>query len=177
MNNNPSDLSPTILLVDDEPHIIEIIIEDLKSMGGIRLLSANNVADAMHLIENDNVSVILSDITMPGKTGMDFCRSVRAKGLDTPFVFLTAYESSDHLRMAIGLGATDFLEKPYEKQDLLDVLWKSLYIGQKQQQINAAVKTLADSHESGETLKNLIETERQRIGLVKAAKTKVRKSS
>ncbi|PIS12037.1 MAG: hypothetical protein COT73_00700 [Bdellovibrio sp. CG10_big_fil_rev_8_21_14_0_10_47_8] len=118
----------TLLIVDDEVDMLELLVEEVQSWG-IKVHSAASIKEAMEIFRTEPIAAILSDISMPGGTGIDLLECVRGMGRDTPFLFLTAYDKKEFLLQAMKLGAIDFLEKPYNNQQLQDAVFKALEIG------------------------------------------------
>jgi signal transduction histidine kinase len=111
---------PTVLVVEDEHAILEIItylLQDEK----YRVLQAPNGQAALALLKDDRPDLIISDIRMPGMDGFEFCERVRANPdfVQIPFIFLTGKDERADMRRGMGLGADDYLTKPFEPEDLL----------------------------------------------------------
>ncbi len=100
-----------LLIVDDEKPIVEAIKLLLEERFP-NILTANNGAEALKLIEGHKVDCILSDIKMPVMDGISFIKSVRQSGNKVPFIFFTAYGSENFMLEALKYGAFDFIEKP-----------------------------------------------------------------
>ena len=124
----------TLLLVDDEEMMLEILKEILEPLG-IRVVQALNPAEAFKVLAETKVTAIISDIRMPGASGLDFLEKLRGMGSTVPLVFLTASQEKAKIHRALQLGAVDFLEKPFEPEHLQDVVFKLLEIGVRQQEI------------------------------------------
>lgn len=75
-----------LLIVEDEPDILDILKETTESWG-IEVYTASNITDAKKLLEEHKMRAVLSDISMPGGSGIDLLTHVRASGSDVPFVF------------------------------------------------------------------------------------------
>jgi len=108
----------SILIVEDEPNLGLSIKEGLIEYG-FDAIYVSSVEDALNLLSNKHFDLVLSDIVMPEKSGVDFLRSVRSKGNNTPFVFLTALGSTDDKVNGLELGADDYLVKPFEFRELI----------------------------------------------------------
>jgi two-component system copper resistance phosphate regulon response regulator CusR len=108
----------SILIVEDEPNLGLSIKEGLIEYG-FDAIYVSSVEDALNLLSNKHFDLVLSDIVMPEKSGVDFLSSVRSKGNNTPFVFLTALGSTDDKVNGLELGADDYLVKPFEFRELI----------------------------------------------------------
>jgi YesN/AraC family two-component response regulator len=118
----------TLLIVDDEKDLREIIVKLCKELTP-NVLSAANGKDALQIIRSGQVDAVLTDINMPNLTGLQLLAEVRAMGLETPFVILTGYGDRANTTEALRLGATDFLDKPFDDATVLKILGKALDFG------------------------------------------------
>jgi two-component system alkaline phosphatase synthesis response regulator PhoP len=111
----------TILIVDDEPHIIEVVRDYLKQ-AGYRVLTANDGQAALTLARHEHPDLVVLDLMLPGGLdGLDVCRSLRQDpGLaDVPIIMLTArVEETDKL-IGLELGADDYVTKPFSPRELV----------------------------------------------------------
>jgi signal transduction histidine kinase len=114
---------PTILVVEDEPGILRIVTYLLEEQG-YRVLQAAEGLAALALVEQQSPDLIISDIKMPGMDGFALCERVRDNPalVQTPFIFLTAREQRSDMRRGMGLGADDYLTKPFEPEELLSAV-------------------------------------------------------
>lgn len=124
----------TLLVVDDEPMMLELLSNFLLPMG-IAVIQALDTNEALAALSSRNITAVLSDVRMPGFSGLDLLEKVRATGNNIPFAFLTASDEKANLHRALQLGATDFLEKPFDADVLKEVIFKLLEIGVKQQEL------------------------------------------
>ncbi len=125
----------TLLVVDDEEMILESLMEFLTPLG-ISVIRASSPEEALAILEKTKVTAILSDIRMPGYSGIDFLERLRGMGNNVPFVFLTASFERANIHRALQLGAIDFLEKPFDCDHLQEVVFKVLEIGVRQQEVD-----------------------------------------
>lgn len=109
-----------ILIMDDEPLIIEILVSLFEGHGWT-VCSATNGAEGLKLISNFNPTVILSDINMPEMDGLELLERVFKMGLNTPVILLTGVRDAKRMQRAWESCVYDFLDKPFEDQNLLDV--------------------------------------------------------
>lgn len=101
----------TILAVDDEPKILEVIASFLGSRG-YHVLSAKNGAEALEIFEKNNISLILLDLMLPDISGEEVCSAIRKKSR-VPIIMLTAKSSEDSHLSGMELGADDYITKPF----------------------------------------------------------------
>lgn len=107
-----------VLLIEDEIRIADFIKRGLRSENWI----VNHAPDGetgLKLAEQGGVDVIVLDIMLPGISGQDVCRRLRARGNTTPILMLTALDSIDDRVRGLRLGADDYLGKPFDFDELV----------------------------------------------------------
>ncbi|WP_395646705.1 response regulator transcription factor [Terricaulis sp.] len=106
-----------ILVVDDDPHIRDVICFALEK-AGMTALTAEDGAKALTRIDSDTPDLVILDIGMPEMDGLEVCRRIRKRG-DTPILFLSA--RSDEIDRVIGLelGGDDYVTKPFSPRELV----------------------------------------------------------
>ena len=107
---------PTVLVVDDEPAVRESIRMLLKREYTIE--TAESVDSALRSVEVSTPDLILLDVVMPGRNGLDLLPELHELGLEIPVVVLTATNTVTVAVEAMKLGATDFVTKPFEPEAL-----------------------------------------------------------
>lgn len=116
-------LKPRILVVDDEPDLLDEIQESLLAAGW-EAAGVSNAADACEAIEIDkDITVVLSDVRMPGMDGLGLAKWIcenRDDATATEVVLLTGHGTMDDAAKAVRIGAFDFLAKPVGLRALLD---------------------------------------------------------
>lgn len=106
-----------ILVVDDERPIADILKFNLEKEG-YEVIVAFDGIEAVELAYREQPDLILLDLMLPGKDGMDVCREVRAK-LQTPIIMLTAKDGEIDKVLGLELGADDYVTKPFSTRELL----------------------------------------------------------
>jgi DNA-binding response OmpR family regulator len=106
---------PTILLVDDEKKLLDLISFRLQHLG-YRVITASSGRDALEAVKGDRPDLIILDIAMPGMDGLTACGHLRkSPGLaTTPILMLTARSGVDDVNRAMATGADDYIVKPYD---------------------------------------------------------------
>ncbi len=104
----------TILIVDDEQMIRELLVDILNAAGNYRLLTAANGEEALTIFTNQAVDLVLTDLRMPGVTGLELLAELRHIKDDVPVIILTGYGRREDVIEALRLGASNFLMKPQE---------------------------------------------------------------
>lgn len=111
---------PKILIVDDISVNLKIL-EKIISEEGYEPLCALNVQDAIDIIQYTMPQLILSDFSMPGMDGLEFCKLLKSnpRTRDIPFIFITVLDSSEEKQKAFLAGAVDFIPKPFERVEVV----------------------------------------------------------
>src|ERR1700731_5173085 len=107
-----------ILVIDDEPEIREGL-EDLLKGEGYSVDLAINGTEGEKRLAAKSYDLVLLDLMMPDKSGMDVLREMRTNDTETPVFMITAYGSVEGAVQAIKLGANDFFPKPWDNEKLL----------------------------------------------------------
>ena len=106
-----------ILLIDDEPEIVEISRDYFKS-AGYDVVTANNGLSGLQTARREKPDLIVLDLMMPEMDGLDFCRTIRRES-DVPIIMLTArVEETDKL-IGLEIGADDYITKPFSPRELV----------------------------------------------------------
>jgi len=116
---------PIVLVVDDDVHILEVLTARLSS-AGLQVLTATDAHRAMDLLKAHPVQLLISDVRMPGKGGMDLLAEALALRPDLPVIFLTAYGTIPDAVQAVKAGAVEYLTKPFDGRELLQKLQEIL---------------------------------------------------
>lgn len=111
----------TLLIVDDEPDIREILAFNLEQ-AGYSCLQAANGQQALGILAEQQVDLILLDVMMPGVSGFEVAQQIT----NTPIIFLTALGEEDDLLHGFSLGADDYITKPFRIKEVLARIQRSL---------------------------------------------------
>ncbi len=115
----------TILIVDDDLNVLEVLEARLQS-AGFRIYKAENGPDAVRVIKDNNIDLMISDMKMPGMSGMEVLNKARSLQPGLPIIFLTAYGTIPDAVKAVKAGAVDYLAKPFDGRELVYKLRKVL---------------------------------------------------
>ncbi|MEK4519719.1 response regulator transcription factor [Paenibacillus sp. FSL H8-0122] len=107
-----------ILVVDDDPHIRELVGVFLRAEGMAEVLSASDGLEALRLLEETAADMAIIDIMMPNMDGWELCRELR-KQYDFPILMLTAKGETSQIVKGFELGTDDYLVKPFEPPVLI----------------------------------------------------------
>jgi DNA-binding response OmpR family regulator len=109
-------MSTTVLVVDDEPIVREVVVSYLQHEG-YETLEAGDGQAARRLVEEDPPDLVVLDLMLPGIDGLELCRWIRARS-DLPVIMLTARgEEADRI-VGLELGADDYIAKPFSPREL-----------------------------------------------------------
>lgn len=142
-----------ILVVDDEQPIADILKFNLEKEG-YQVICAFDGGMAVDLALKENPDLILLDLMLPVKDGMDVCREVRQHLHTTPIIMLTAKDTEIDKVLGLELGADDYVTKPFSTRELLARVKAHLRRQTKAAQI-AAVDTAAEEEQQGLQYYNL----------------------
>ncbi len=107
-----------MLVVDDDPSLLRMLARTLAAEG-FEVTAAADGAAALIATERAAPDVIVLDVTMPGLDGLAVCRRLRAKGLATPILMLTARDAVSDRVAGLEAGADDYLIKPFASEELI----------------------------------------------------------
>jgi DNA-binding NtrC family response regulator len=116
-----------ILFVDDEP-AIGLILRDTLERLGHQATGATNVPEALAALDKTEIDLIISDFRMPGLSGLDFLELLRDDGRDIPLIMLTGHATIEHAVAAIKAGASDYITKPLQVEQLEHAVNQALEI-------------------------------------------------
>jgi two-component system response regulator AtoC len=115
----------SILVVDDEQNIRRVL-KDLLEKEGFNVLTASDVDKALPLIDQQDLDLIVTDLKMPGKSGMDLLTLCHEKRPAVPVIMITAFGNVEAAVAAMKKGAYDFIIKPFDENELLNVIEKAI---------------------------------------------------
>jgi adenylate cyclase len=119
----------TVLIVDDEPDMEALVLQKFRrriGAGGIRFVTAQDGVEALEVLANDAVDLIVSDINMPRMDGLSLLEKLQERELEIATIIVSAYGDMTNIRTAMNRGAFDFLTKPIDLQDLERTIDKTL---------------------------------------------------
>ena len=108
---------PKILLIEDDVGIITPLSLYIEQSGYAIAISQNG-NDAIQIFNSEKPSLVILDINLPGKNGIEICKEIRSNS-ETPIIILSARESEDDKVMLLGLGADDYVSKPFSPRELM----------------------------------------------------------
>jgi DNA-binding NtrC family response regulator len=117
----------SILIVDDEKNMLDSLSSVFKDEK-FSLFTAENADKALEIISRESIDIVVSDMIMPKKSGLDLLKSIKKIRPHTGFIMMTAYASVDSAVEAMKTGADDYIAKPFNTEELIVIVRKILKI-------------------------------------------------
>ena len=114
-----------ILVVDDHRNVL-VVLQDILEREGFQALTAGNYEEAIPFAEGEDLDVVITDLKMPGKSGMDLLSYCRRKRPDVPVIMISGHGDIEAAVNAMKSGAFDFITKPVEESELVPVIHRAL---------------------------------------------------
>lgn len=118
-------MAERLLVVDDEPSMTEFL-EIMLNQEGYEVRSASNGEQGLRLYKSFDPDLVLTDVKMPGMSGLDLIRAIRGIDPQMPIIAITAYASAEDALRAVREGAYDYLSKPFHIDDLRIIIRNAL---------------------------------------------------
>ena len=115
----------SILVVDDAPTAIEVLERNLVSKK-YKVFTASNAADAIRILENTSIDLVITDYKMPKVSGLDLTRHIRENYYETEVIMITGYASVKGAVEAVKMGADEYLPKPFTDKELFAAVERAL---------------------------------------------------
>lgn len=108
------------MVVEDEPDIFEIMEYNLKREG-YEVFGCLDGADGIEMVRRERPDLVLLDLMLPGMSGLDICRALKTEELtrNIPIVIVTAKNTESDVVLGLGLGADDYIAKPFSPRELI----------------------------------------------------------
>jgi DNA-binding NtrC family response regulator len=159
-----------LLLIDDDPNTLASLARAFR-MAGHEAAVCDNATRAMEMVRGERFDLILSDVVMPGKTGLELLEELKKAGVQTPIVLISGQANIEMAVKATRLGALDFLEKPLTTDKLLLTVENALKLSRLEDE-NRELRHRLGKHElvgAGPAMKRLL----AQIERVAASETRV----
>lgn len=118
-------VAPTILVVDDEPVVLDTMARSLERVG-FHVLRAESADEARRLATSSTLELILSDVNMPGLRGPDLVTELKAAGVLCPVMFTSGDASFETVDKSLQVPGATFLPKPFSGAELVDAVFATL---------------------------------------------------
>ena len=123
MKNQKQD---TILVVDDDPNITNLLVRIIEKEGYKNVLTADSGEKALSLVQGNNVSIVLTDVRMPSMTGIELMERIKEINSSIIVIIITAFGSIDMAVECIKKGANDFITKPFSSDIVILAIDKAI---------------------------------------------------
>lgn len=110
-----------VLFVDDEEELVSAVVERL-GIRGVQAAGATNGLDALKKVDEEEYDVVVLDVRMPGLGGLDVIRHLRRSHPKIEVILLSGHGSKEYVEEGLSLGAFDYLQKPVDIDELVDIL-------------------------------------------------------
>lgn len=117
--------APPILIVEDDPAILELLEEELQEAGH-DTLGVGSAEEAIATLSHSEVALVISDVRLPGMSGMQLLEQLRGEGNALGFIVITAFGTIDQAVEALKIGADDFLTKPLDLEGVREAVYRVL---------------------------------------------------
>ncbi len=107
-----------ILVVEDDKNILTGIVDNLE-MDGFKAIIARDGKEALKQVKEREPDLIILDVMMPKMSGFEVCKELKANGVKTPIIFLSARAMESDKVLGLELGADDYVTKPFSPRELL----------------------------------------------------------
>lgn len=114
-----------ILLVDDSPNTLEVLQRNLVSQG-YQVFTSSSVAEAIKILDALSVDLVITDLKMPGASGLDLIRHIRENFRDMEVMMITGYPTVEGAVEAVKTGAEEYLAKPFTDAELFSAVRRAL---------------------------------------------------
>ena len=133
-----------ILLIDDEPHMLQLLERIITEKTSYAVKSTNSSLEVPQLLERDTYDLIITDLRMPGMDGMEIIDLVQSSRRWEKVVLITAFGSIDVALSAQSKGAFDYITKPFKKEQIVFVIERAMAF----QEMRRELKEYSDIMES-----------------------------
>ena len=120
-------MDKSLLLIDDDPNLLRVTSFQLEQ-AGYQVQCASDAAQGLEIFKQKSIDLILTDINMPGMTGLELIKTIRQNDPAVPVIVITAYGSLDNAIKTTQSGASDYLTKPFSIEALTFAIEKNLRI-------------------------------------------------
>jgi DNA-binding NtrC family response regulator len=114
-----------LLLIDDDPSMVKLlsrVIERKLGEDAVEVQSLTDPQQALQTLKKELVDIVVTDFDMPGVDGLDILRAAKRRNACTQVLFITGQSSQDTLLEAMEYGAADYLLKPVDQDELLEII-------------------------------------------------------
>ncbi len=115
-----------VLVVDDEEDSLELVKNTIKTLG-FNVVAVSSGNEALRILrDTGDIKVVLADLVMSGMNGIELVKEARKMGINQKFIIFTAYGEMDSYIEAMNLGVVDYINKPINSEQLVQLIAKAL---------------------------------------------------
>jgi len=129
-----------ILAVDDEPLILTLLERIVREKTKYQIVTTSNPLEVLDILAQNRFDLIITDLKMPGMSGMEILRKIKEKKREEEVIIMTAYGSLESAVEALSQGVFDYITKPFKKEQLLFTIDR----GMRLQRIKHEAKNLSE---------------------------------
>jgi len=137
-----------VLLVDDEKSLLLIMSQALDSQVD-EIQQAETAEQALEIMEKDDFDLVITDLKLPGLSGLDLFQEARNRGCQSDFIIITAFASAASAIQALKLGAADYLMKPFDIEELRIVVKRVLSHRSMREDVKTLKRQLMEDVDKG----------------------------
>jgi|APFre7841882724_1041349.scaffolds.fasta_scaffold222403_1 DNA-binding NtrC family response regulator len=126
MNNQKKPNPGKILIVDDEPDMLEMLDMIITDKTSHQVVTTNNPLEVGEILAKGQFNLVITDLMMPIMDGMDVIAAVKSQNADIPVVVITAFGTIESAEEAVRRGAYDFITKPFRKEQILVTIERAM---------------------------------------------------
>lgn len=134
-----------VLVVDDNARARQSMVDVLRHSRH-EVFSCSSGREALQLLDRETIDVIVTDLQMPGMTGLELIRALEARKFDGQVVMVTAFATVEAAVDAMRHGAFDFIEKPFDAEQLEHLVGRALHHGQRNETRSTVLASVPDWH-------------------------------
>jgi DNA-binding response OmpR family regulator len=139
--------SETILVIDDAASIRDFLCQSILQPAGYQVVACKDGLSGLKQALAQPPGLILLDINLPGKTGLDVLKDLRQAGAEIPSIVMTSYGSEEAILQSFRLGAKDFLQKPFTAKEVLKAVADALAESRWQKERAQMTRDLAEANQ------------------------------
>ena len=118
---------PAVILIIDDDDPVRVMLGRLLRMQGYSVLQASNASEAYAILEQHHVELVISDIVMPGESGIELRRVLSDRLPDLPVILMSGYSAEGPAEFAARTPRTAFVQKPFSAEQLLALIESVLH--------------------------------------------------
>ncbi len=146
---SPGGESYTVLIVDDDPDLLQLLTDGLELLGEFHVIQAEDGVQGLELFFETRPDCVIIDVVMPGLDGYQLVRALRGdpESASTPLIMLTALAQDKNRFVGLAFGADQYLVKPVTPRELVNAVHRAVTVGSAERQ--ERMQRLVEQSEGG----------------------------